>query len=148
MKWPGGKSSVSQIACEFEIAGAWFAQTVELAATEGTYDWIRKRMRLAPGAERRQLEVADFNAYAGTWIKRPENLEHWNAKFLPQEVEMKFIMLQNLLNMDEPANLEAHVLQEDLDLTIKDLPADLLDSMPGFSMNPAPASKRPGRRFT
>lgn len=143
IEWPSGKASVSQIACEVEFDGAWFAQTVELAATEGTYDWLRKRMRLTPSPETRQLQLVDLNINAGSWIERPENME-WDAEFLPHEVEVKMLMVENAPNTDEPADLDPYVHQDDLDLKIRTLPPDAVDSTPEFKISPPSAASVSG----
>jgi len=139
IEWPSGTAFISQVACEFEFDGAWFAQTVALSATEGTYDWLRKRMRLTPSPRPRQVQLVDFNANAGSWIERPEDIEQWGAKGLPHEVQMKVLVLQNELETDLPANLNQHIWKEDLELKMDVLPPDLLESTPGFAISPLPS---------
>ena len=49
-----------------KITGGWFAQQVTLDASQGFYDWLRHRIRLAPGPS--QFLISGVDIYAGTQI--------------------------------------------------------------------------------
>ena len=45
---PYGQVMTDYIKIRFEISGGWFAQQIEIDATCGLYDWIRRAIRLGP----------------------------------------------------------------------------------------------------
>jgi Restriction endonuclease len=130
LQWPGGNLKVDRIGMELEIEGAWFAQTVRLDATAAIYDWLRRRLRVAPGGGQVQVVGVDF--FGGDWIPLPKDLD-WNEKFQPHEFELKFVVLKNILEMEDPPQLDSYVAPEDLSLTVKGMGPECTESVPGFS---------------
>lgn len=61
---------ISQIAIKFEIKGSWIAQRVEIDATCGLYDWIRRTIRLSPNPAKIVYKNVKFGK-GGTAIKCP-----------------------------------------------------------------------------
>jgi hypothetical protein len=49
-EWPTGSAEVTRITFSLTIRGGWFAHRVEIDTTAGLYDWLRRRVRIAPGA--------------------------------------------------------------------------------------------------
>ena len=135
INWSGGESQVERISLEISIEGAWFVQTVQFDSTSAIYDWMRRRMRMHPGSpgEQRQLQIVGVNYFGGQWIRRPPDVELIDGKFLQHDVSMKFIVLKNLLPLDDPPALSSHVVPEDLRTKLIDAaPASAIDSLVGF----------------
>jgi hypothetical protein len=135
INWPDGETQVERIGFEISIEGAWFVQTVQLDSTSAIYDWLRRRMRMHPGSpgEQRQLQIVGVDYFAGQWIRRPPDVELADGKLLQHDVSMKFIVLKNLIPLDDPPALTPHVVPEDLNTKLLDEPPPgTIDSLVGF----------------
>jgi hypothetical protein len=141
LDWPAGSAIVRQIGLEVAIEGAWFAQTVRLESTAGLYDWLRRCMRIAPSPHPTQLQIAGINYFGGNGISQPPDVDWANRKLLPYEAEMKFVIFKNIFPLDNPALLGPHVVPDDLNLTMKDIDSSAIESAPGFTADPVPASE-------
>lgn len=140
LNWLNGSVMVQRIGFEVAIEGAWFAQTVRLDATAGLYDWLRRCMKIAPSPHPRQLQVVGINYYGGKWITRPPEVDWVNRKLLPYEAEMKFLIFKNVFPLDNPAVLDPHIVPEDLNLVVEGVDESTIESVPGFTSDPVPAS--------
>jgi hypothetical protein len=138
---PAGSAMIQQIGLEVTIEGAWFAQTVRLDSTGGLYDWLRRRMRIAPGSHATQFQIVGINYYGGNWISQPPDVDWANRKLLPYEAEMKFVIFKSIFPLDNPALLAPHVVPDDLNLAMKDIDASAIESVPGFTPDPVPATE-------
>ena len=116
-------------------------QTVRLESTAGLYDWLRRRMRIAPSPHPTQLQIVDINYFGGNWIAQPPDVDWSNRKLLPYECDLQFMMFKNVFPMDNPALLGPHVVPEDLNLVIKDIGASAIESVPGFTSDPVPEAE-------
>jgi len=141
LDWPAGSATVQQIGFELALEGAWFVQTVRLESTAGLYDWLRRRMRIAPSPHPTQLQIVDINYFGGNWIAQPPDVDWSNRKLLPYECDLQFMMFKNVFPMDNPALLGPHVVPEDLNLVIKDIGASAIESVPGFTSDPVPEAE-------
>lgn len=141
LDWPSGSAFVEQIGVDFAIEGAWFAQTVRLESKAGLYDWLRRRMRIAPSTHQNEMRIDGVNYFGGKWIAQPPDLDLAHSKLIQYEVDMKLIMLKNHLPLDNPALLTPHVVSEDLSFEIKELDKSSIESTPGFKSDPVPSSE-------
>jgi len=125
---PTGTVKVTQLNFNLSITGGWFAQQVAFDATQGIYDWIRHRVRLAPGPW--QFLIHGVDVYAGEPVERPPNweLEYINAA-QPGEFMMRLVLVNGLAPQEPTPDLNSFLLPEDLDLTIPDLPDEAITSV-------------------
>jgi hypothetical protein len=141
LDWPGGSAVVQKIGLEVSIEGAWFAQSVRLDSTAGFYDWLRRRMKLAPSPHPQQVEIAGIDYYGGKWIAQPPEVDWANRRLFPYETETKFVMWKNAFALDNPAFLDPHVVPEDLKFVIEELDESVTKSVPGFTSDRVPESE-------
>jgi len=141
LDWPAGSADVRAIGLEVSIDGAWFAQSVQLDSTAGLYDWLRRCMKLAPGTPAQQLQIVGINYFGGKWIAQAPEVDWANRKFLPYEADFKFVVWKNGFRMDNPALLDPHIVPEDMELVIADLPESATKSVPGITSERTPESE-------
>lgn len=120
---PSGSVLVSQLNYHIKISGGWFAQQVTLDATHGIYDWLRHRVRLAPGPGKFLIQGVDV--HAGSPIEQPPTREIESySQIAPGEFQAKLLFLTGLETPDSVPDIEKYIRPEDLDLRIPDLLED------------------------
>ncbi len=123
-----GVIQVTQLDFHISITGGWFAQQVTLEATQGIYDWLQHRVRLAPGPGRFLIEGVDI--YAGDPINLPPQRELEKTwKLQPGEIVTRLLLITGLTPHEPVAGLDKYVLQEDLKIEISDLPPESYTSV-------------------
>lgn len=117
--WLGGSATATQLDFAFSLTGGWFSQRVEIDSTTGIYDWIKRRVRMAPGVG--QVEYRGVNFDTGTPVDRPPDQEFLREQFLLGEAEMKLLVLEKFDRREPVPDLDRYVEPTDLDPFIKDL---------------------------
>jgi hypothetical protein len=125
--WQGGSAEVTNFGFVFTIDGAWFAHQGEIDSTAGFYDWLRKRMRIAPLVEN-NFQVKGIDVYNGERISMPPDRELIIQNFLKGEVDMKFVLIQQCPGERPAPNLDDFIIPEDLATFIPHLPPEALRS--------------------
>ncbi len=109
---------------QFKISGGWFAQRVEIDATSGLYDWIRRTIRLGLGPGKISYKGVKFGE-GGNPIDRPPDFELANPRALAEgEV---YVWISDIGGIDVPKNipvLDNFVLDDDLEPVHHDLPSE------------------------
>jgi hypothetical protein len=124
---PSGPVTVRRIDFNLKISGGWFAQQVGLGATAGIYDWLRRRVRLAPGPG--QLHIKDVDLEKGDPIDRPPDAELVAPMEMRKgEMWMNLLVINGLDPREPVPPIDDLVLPEDLELVLKDLPAESFTS--------------------
>jgi len=128
-EWKTGSSEVTQIMLRVTIQGGWFAHRVEIDTTAGFYDWLRRRVRMAPGAG--QLEIKGIDVHNGDPIDVPPSYVLKPDRYLPGEIGLTLMLVDGLPEPKTPApELDAFIAPEDLDLALPDLPSEAYTSAP------------------
>ena len=124
---PSGPVTVSQVDFNLRISGGWYAQQVTLDTTHGgMYDWLRHCVRMAPGHF--LINVVDINA--GKLIDRPpDRMLHGERNLPTGHLLVKLLLITGLEPREPIPDLNSHVVLEDLDPLIKDLPAEAYTSV-------------------
>ena len=130
-EWPGGSAEATNFAFTFTIEGAWFSHRVEIDSTAGFYDWLRRRVRLAP-MDRSQLEIKGIDVHKGEQISLPPDRELIREEFLKNEAEMKLVLFENYSPPESAPDLDKFIVPEDLDLVIPHLPTEASTSSSTF----------------
>jgi hypothetical protein len=138
---------VKQVGFEVTIEGAWFAQTVRLDSTAGLYDWLRRRMKIAPSSAPRQFQIVGINYFGGKWIAQPPDVDWANREVFPHEVEMRFLILKDIFPTDNAALLDPHVVPADLNLIVDGIDSRAIESVPGVKPDRVPASEVGKKRW-
>ncbi|MBX3706215.1 MAG: hypothetical protein KF911_06210 [Pseudomonadales bacterium] len=97
----------------------WLSQVVRIDAQRGIYDYVRGRVRLAPGPNSQTISGIDFEK-ATPITDPPEAGTFFGSRNLAQgETDMAFVLVEGT-GAIEPARLDELVVPEDLDLVIKE----------------------------
>lgn len=72
--FPSGSADVNKMQIKFEISGGWVAQKLEINATCGLYDWIRRTIHLSPNPAKVTLKNVKFGE-GGTAIECPPDFD-------------------------------------------------------------------------
>lgn len=96
----------------------WLCQTVRLDATLGMYDYLRGRVRLAPGAN--QYVIEGINWDTARSCEAPEQSTLPSTGLLPGEIDMALVMLEGLSIAEAPElpQLEPYIIPSDLECTL------------------------------
>jgi len=116
-----GTANLKAIRLQFEISGNWIAQRVEIDATSGLYDWIRRTIRLGPGPATVKYKDVKFGV-GGVPIKCPPDFDVSKLR-KPAEGEVSMWIL-DLGGLDIPKDvpqLDKFVMDEDLEPVQHDL---------------------------
>lgn len=127
--WSNGSATATNLTFSFTLSGGWFAHRAEIDSTTGIYDWLRRRVRMAPGGG--QLEYRGINFDAGVPIERPAEREFLRERFLHGEAEMKLLMLEGFDRREPVPDFDRYVDSKDLELFIDDLPLRATSSASG-----------------
>lgn len=82
----GGSIEASGLTLRMSITGEWFAQVVTIDATAGIFDWLHRRVRLAPGPTALQINGIDLTA--GEPIEQPPASVLRPEKIVPGEIDI------------------------------------------------------------
>lgn len=124
--WPGGSAEATSLEFSFTIEGAWFSHQVEIDSTAGIYDWMRRRVRVAPGIGK--LEIKGIDIHGGERITLPPDRELIREHFNPGEVAAKFIFFRNLPTPVPIPELDKFIAAEDLNPILPSLPPEVVTS--------------------
>lgn len=125
---PQSTVMASQIGFDLRVSGGWYAQQITLDATGAIYDWIRRRVRLAPGPGK--LHLQNVNLEAGDPIPCPPEHELQAMKDLrPGEVTWGFLVLSGLPIPGPIPEVEALIEPSDLELLVPNLPESAFVSL-------------------
>ncbi len=128
---PSGSVIVIQIDVTVRISGGWYAHRVTLDAKAGIYDWLRRRVRLAPGTN--QLFIKDIDILnGGEAIARPPDPDlGFSDNFAPGEVAVWPMSVSGLDSSEPVPPIDDLVVHEDMaleNLQIRDLPPEAYNS--------------------
>ena len=109
---------------KFEIIGGWFAQNVEIDATCGLYDWIRRTVRLSPGDNTFQYKDVKIGD-GGTRIQCPPDFDFSGPQNLNNgEARVWILDLGRIKIPEKIPDLGKFVLDEDLEEVRRDIPRE------------------------
>jgi len=119
MEFAGVSALIAGLDVHFSIQTKWFSQIVTIDASLGMYDYIRGKVRLAPGQA--QYTINGVDIYDGKPIDFIPEREYLGAGLLPGEFELTMMLVEGLTiaNPEMVPYLDAFVVPEDLDLKIK-----------------------------
>lgn len=125
-KAEGRRVTLKRVSVAFRPKVQWLSQIVRLNATAAIYDYIRGRLRLAPGAQQYVIEGVNFDTAKP--IDAPPHAEaNVGVGLQAGEIDVRLIMLQGVASPDPPkglekefSKLEALIRPEDLSLAITD----------------------------
>lgn len=115
---------ISQIQIKFEITGSWIAQRVEIDATCGLYDWIRRTIHLSPNPGKIAYKNVKFGE-GGTPIKCPPDFKPDLLK--PENKGEISTWISDIGGLDIPnkiPKLDKYVMDMDLIAYQNDLPSE------------------------
>jgi len=92
----------------------WLTQIVRLDAKAGIYDYIRGRVRLAPGSNSYTITGVDFDK--ATPISNPPEMPELGVGLIPGEIDTALAYIQGLAitSRTKAAELDRLVVLEDL----------------------------------
>jgi len=114
----------------FSITGAWYRHEVTIDATNGFYDWVRKRTRMPPGPGQFQIRNLDVNG--GTRVERPPDYVLTPPPPLPDDTMMGFIKLHAPLQDGPAPEIDEFLVPADRVIEVRPLDAAAYISTPGF----------------
>jgi len=117
---------VTQIDANVTVSGSWYVQPIELDATTGAYDWLRRRVRVGPSG---QFHLKGVDLTGG---KAVEQAPDWvtTHDLRPGEVAFGLLHLEGLGPVDPRPDLDEVVRPEDLSLRV---PKEMLDQLDGVA---------------
>jgi hypothetical protein len=122
-----GPVSVDEIAYHLRISGGWFAQKVTFDASAGLYDWLRRRVRLAPGPTQFHINNVDVNA--GDPIGRPpDHVLSETTDVRDGEMTFRLLAVDGLEPREPVPEIDRFVRPEDLEIVMKNIPDDAYTS--------------------
>jgi hypothetical protein len=125
-EWSGGTAEATNLDFNFTIAGAWYAQQVEIDSTAAINDWVRRRARLARAEG--QLRIRGLNLEAGERISLPPDRELIHERFLNGEFDLKFLLMENFPLPTPVPELDQFIVPTDLELSLPELPPEAVTS--------------------
>jgi hypothetical protein len=127
LELPGGPVLVDKIDYHLRISGGWFAQQVTFDASAGLYDWLRRRVRLAPGPGQFHINNVDVNA--GDPIKRPpDHILSETTDVCDGEITFRLLAVDGLDAREPVPEIDRFVRSKDLEIVMKDVPNDAYTS--------------------
>ena len=128
---PSGSITVIQIDVSVRISGGWYAHRVTLDAKAGIYDWLRRRVRLTPGANQLFIKNIDI-MNGGEAIDRPPDSDlGFSDDFMPGEMAVWPLSVSGLDSIEPIPPIDELVVHEDIalnNLRIRDLPPEAYTS--------------------
>jgi len=127
--WPTGSATATNLAFSFTISGGWFSHHAEIDATTGIYDWLRRRVRMAPGDGKVEYRGIDLDG--GRPVERPDDREFIRECALEGEIDLKLVMVENSNRkfLDSVSDLDRYIDPKDLELFIEELPPEATTSV-------------------
>lgn len=125
-KAEGRKVTLKSISVVFRPQIQWLSQTVRLDATAAIYDYIRGRLRLAPGTQQYVIEGVNFDG-AKPIDAPPDAVRNVGIGLHPGEVDVRLIMLQGVVSPDPPKGLEKEFLELEALVRPEDLLLEITD---------------------
>lgn len=116
---PGGSVPLVRATVIFNYTTEWLSCTVQHNASLGMYDYLRRRVRIAPGTNTYTVSGINFETAVPT--TRPAPNEELPPGFAHGEVAFALTMIEGLAtaSQNQYAKLEPLVVPEDLDLALK-----------------------------
>jgi hypothetical protein len=131
---PDGPLTVDEFYYHLRITGGWFEQEVTYDASAGLYDWLRHRVRLAPGQS--QLHIEGLNFAGGTPVERPPKHALLRGDIREGEIALGFAQVTGLrMSNEDIPDMSRHVPPDDLDPLMKALPDVGIRSTPPADKN-------------
>ena len=111
--------ALKAIAISFQPKTEWLSQTVQLDAAAGIYDYVRGRVRMAPGNFRYVIRGVNFDEAVP--LSEPPKVTFPGVGLMPGELDMTLLMLKelNLSGASKLPPLEELVQPEDLTTEIQ-----------------------------
>jgi hypothetical protein len=126
---PDGPLTVDEVYYLLRITGGWFEQEITYDASAGLYDWLRHRVRLAPGQSQLHVEGLDFAG--GKPVERPPDHAMLRGDIRSGEVALGFIHVKGLrMSNEDIPDMSRYATSDDLDPLMKDLPDVAVRSTP------------------
>jgi hypothetical protein len=126
LELPAGAVSVDQIDFHLTITGGWYVQEVTYDATAGLYDWLRRRVRMAPGPG--QFHINGVDVHSGDPVDRPPDYVLSKDALLQGEMTLSLVLLEGLGEPEPGPELDALVVPEDLDPVMPEVPPEAYTS--------------------
>lgn len=119
---PSGQALTNNIGVQFEISGQWIAQSIEIDATCGLYDWMRQTIRMIPGPAKITYKEVKFGE-GGTPIAFPPNFDPDapTKALADNEVSLSIVDIGGLDTPEDIPQMDDFVMDEDLALVRSDL---------------------------
>jgi hypothetical protein len=127
-----GTFQATALALPIEFAGAWYRHLVTYDATNGAFDWIRRRIRITDGPTEVSIGDIDFER-GGDYVSQPP--EGFFAPIERAEIDFRMVYVHNALPHSKGANshaIERFLLAGDLGAQIPFASEDNWTSTPGF----------------
>jgi hypothetical protein len=125
---PSNSIMVDEIHYSLTVSGGWFVQQVTLDATRAFYDWVRRRVRLAPGLS--QFHINNLDLSGGDLVDVPPDYV-LSKDTRKGEIIVAPLVVDALPTMEPAPDLTPLVEPVDMDVFISDLPAEAHTSTPG-----------------
>jgi len=113
---PFGRAAAKSFSMQFTISGKWIAQRIEIDATCGLYDWIRRTVRISPNAGILAFKKVPIGK-GGTKIKCPPDFDPMKVtKLIGGEMWLDILDLGGINIPKEKPPLDQFIVAEDLEL--------------------------------
>ncbi|HEY4370008.1 MAG TPA: restriction endonuclease [Steroidobacteraceae bacterium] len=130
LQYPGGTVQADTIRIECRVTGAWYRHDALIEATDGFYDWVRKRGRLANTSPRVFRQTLDV--HGGVMVKRPPDYVLNPPSYEYAEVDLKIAKIYGPRLTGPAPLLDPFIEPSDLDPRIHPLEPAAYTSTPGF----------------
>jgi len=119
---PSGQAIANNIGVQFEISGQWIAQSIEIDATCGLYDWMHQTIRMGPGQTKITYKDVKFGE-GGTSIAFPPDFDPDapTKDYAGNEVSLWIVDIGGLDTPEDIPQMDEFVMDEDLELVHRDL---------------------------
>jgi hypothetical protein len=109
---------VKSFSFTFPVKVKWYSHIATINASLGIYDYIRGRIRMAPGQS--QYMINNLNIYDGIPIDFIPDQKEFGLGLQPGEVDINLMLLEGLdvCSEDQIPSLNPLITPEDLDLKI------------------------------
>lgn len=111
---PVGPIETTRLSVILSITGGWFMHDVALDATNAVYDWIRHRVRRAPGSGRFMIRDIDLDGGVPTTMP-PEREPHAHKDLLRGEVSMSLMLIEGLPAPGPIPPIDQHIDPKELE---------------------------------
>jgi len=119
-RWGSGEALATHLDFTFKISGRWLSHPVQFESTNAIYDWLRRRLRVAPGGGHVSLGMINYKECKE--IDRPPDREFVRERFLQGDIEMRVVVFDLGFGGRKPVpQFEPFVAPADLSLSIAGL---------------------------